>query len=579
MKYLSLILAVLLLSPGYTTVTFASCGANEGNNNTLDLYLQKPGGCAITGYTITVKRGTTGTFTDYDGNPTFSGSPPTFHYSVQVNSLTINCGFPRVVQSVLAWTNAARTLPAGGIQLWGGMDTVNSQTGNLTNSCDTPFTGAPAPTNCIVKISTKNNDNSSHWFTLYKDGAVAIVSGVPTPCIQIAAGATGTVTFTDPACGGGWSLVYNELFDGNPSGATNNTPIVTSTNVTVTTNTGVAPSDPSAGTFSPPGNTTFGGTNATGSITFNSNNTNTLKEGTFQIAETAIYDALNRGFNTLDKDLKQGQANDLTYFQGLTNAIGHISVTAGTNDSSAAVRNFHIDNTNLLTQIRDQGTNQTPSNMLASITGSMTNAASATNAGNALFGGQASGIDGIISGLGSPPSIGTGGGGSALTMAFLDTEINVDPEHFAPGLMGYLKNFISLVALIGFGIYAANLLFKTAQTYASASSGGVPDLEATAAGFGGNIAGLIVAGLVAVAFVTVWLLVWGWVINAIVGQITSVATVGGLENPNATATYLITSVFPVSLLLTLAWTRITLPLGAAKVIGIAASASRFLIGK
>jgi len=578
---------LLLLTLGGSHNSFAACAAGEGNNNTLDLWFQKPPGCTYAYFIITITRGLEGTNkVDFAGSPTFSGSPATWHYQLQVNNVGASCTFPRQVVSVYAGTgagNATNLIP--------GSDTIfpMGTVGNYTNSCYDGFSPPAPPTNCIVKISVKNNDNVAHDYTIFKNGLVLIASGIPIPAITVAPGGTGVVTLDDPDCSGGYDLRYWEL-DQYGGGQYTNTTIV-STNTTQTTNTGVPPSNPAPGTNSPPSVNPPSGTNAP-QITYNSNSTNLATDGTLKVGLSAIYDALNKGFSGLDHDLRHTESNNwvrsgalsnwlFSNTRSITGALANLSFTnvgGGTNDASAAVRDFHIDNTNLLGTLRDQVTNRVGSPMSV-FTGSMTNASDATNAAMTYFGGVASGLDGLVDGIGTPPVVADGGGPAGLRMDFLDTEIDLDPEHFAPGVMQYLKNFITLIALVFFGHYAATLIFKLSQTYATAQTGGVPNIQFSAAGFGGNVLGVTVFAAVVVAFIVVWLVVWYWILGAVTDQLVAMSAIGSIENPAASATYLLTSVFPVPLLLTLAWTRVWLPLGLAKVIGIAATASRFLVGK
>jgi len=510
-------LSFLLFLLGYTTVTSrASCAVGEGNNNTLDLYLTKPSGCAVVGYTITVKRGTTGTFTDYDGLPTYSGSPPTWHYQLQVNATAANCGFPRVVQSVLAWTNSSRTLPAGGIQLWTGQSIVDPILGNLTNTCDAGFAPAPPPTNCIVTMSVKNQDFIIHYYSIFKttDAGTFLLSGVPSPAITVYPGGIGTVTLDDPDCSDGYSLRFSEVdFYGN--GQLTNT--VVTTNTTVTTNTGVPPTPPTPTNQNPPKPPTgsYDGTNSTGSINFNNSSTNLAKDGTLQAGLTAIYDRLGQGFGVLDADLKMINGNLTNLHPAVSNWISvsnNIVVTntgtAGTNDMQV-VRDFHRDNTNLLGQLANLMTNK------YGVPGGVgTNYDSAHSAAVAATTGLTDSIDAMV-GASSPPDLGSPGGGVGIDIPLGSYSMHQD---IMVGEWGNVWDTFYQVAkwllTMWYLCRIARDSYDLVFVVASAQQMSLPNLQETFAGNGGNwgaaigpvlLAGILIAFGIALGWLGVYL--------------------------------------------------------------------------
>jgi hypothetical protein len=173
------------------------------------------------------------------------------------------------------------------------------------------------------------------------------------------------------------------------------------------------------------------------------------------------------------------------------------------------------------------------------------------------------------------------GSASALSFAFCGRTLNLDPEVRFPGLMGLVKAAWTFIALMLFCRWAAAWLVTVLKVFSGAQTGGVPDLNEELAGFGGNIAGLIVAKVVAGVFIGLWVVVFDVVVGMVMdklGMLPSSAGALGLGG-NQGALYLLNASFPVSLVISLGMARITLPLTAAKLGWAAAAASRYLFGR
>jgi len=223
--------------------------------------------------------------------------------------------------------------------------------------------------------------------------------------------------------------------------------------------------------------------------------------------------------------------------------------------------------------------NQTNVNALG-VSDVSTNQSTASGAGDGAFAGVTAGIGDITGAIGEPPSVLSGAGSSAaMSIPFVGgVSLNLDPEYIAPGAMGMVKTLISLVAWIAFALSVAELFYKTMGIYATAQTGGVPDLNFV----GINAAGAAAAPIIAAAFIAVWVIcfvgVAALIVVALSGFASAMADAAGIAPPAVTM-YLVSATIPVTLLLSLAFARIGLQFSAAAAVGLAGSASRFLIGK
>lgn len=308
-----------------------------------------------------------------------------------------------------------------------------------------------------------------------------------------------------------------------------------------------------------------GGTNTGGAIGWASQ-TNAFITFNGTSATAARDDTLKAGFNVL--------AQQLNAIDGKLATIGAIGIENGGaggegGSSDAAIEAFHRDNTNLLTEISGKlsSTNYTGES-------SGTNSTAALDSADDIMGGIDSQGQGVLDGLGSAPGILGGGSSAGLSFDFMGQTLNLDPEVRFPGAATFFKSGIMLLVSLWLGRYLADLYLKTAAIYASSQTGGVP-----AIGPWGSL-GVPIAVAVAIAVVTLWVAVFTVLFSEGLDYLSGVsATVSSFSTSNQTALYLINLFFPVSFLLSAAWTRMIAPVAVTKVIIMTASAQRFLLGK
>jgi hypothetical protein len=273
-------------------------------------------------------------------------------------------------------------------------------------------------------------------------------------------------------------------------------------------------------------------------------------------------------------------------FAAVMGNLTNLNFTGGTNGFSDAgitnaVAGEHADVTNLLGQLLHATTNEvanTNEGAIASLLpGPATNGAAALDAGNAAAADAIAGAQGAIDGIGSAPTMGDGAMPD-LDVTIGDFTLNVSPENIAPGIGPALKAMITVVALLGFAFSAGKLFWEATRTYAQAQTGGVPNLDGEVAGFGGNILGVAAAVAVPVVFIGIWIAVFTGLVGLMTGRLSEL-TGSTFGLPNALAMNMLRAVFPVDLILSLAWTRVVLQFTAGKLVLISASASRYLFGR
>jgi len=216
------------------------------------------------------------------------------------------------------------------------------------------------------------------------------------------------------------------------------------------------------------------------------------------------------------------------------------------------------------------------------VTSGMTNFSTATNSGVTQLGGTPAAIDTTTSSFGSGPSIGSGSS-TGLSFSFCGYTLNLDPENWCPGISAYIKAAWTVVLLAWFAYSAGTLLMDCAKTFASAQTGGVPDMAAEIAGFGGNLVGLAVAAIVPIVVIAIWKLVFDWylgsAISTYLGQVGAGINGGFGYNGNQIALYLLNQTFPISLFFGVVITRLAMQFTAAKLIIVASACSRFVMGR
>jgi len=291
-------------------------------------------------------------------------------------------------------------------------------------------------------------------------------------------------------------------------------------------------------------------------LNFSGGDTTTARESTLRSGLSAIVAELKQLNTGMDQNTAATIQNG-----GGGGGGGETDMTGVIN----AVENFHGDNTNLLTGI------------LGALSGTNTLAGGGTNSGGEHLGlvdSLDNGNEDILTSLGTAPSILTGGDSSALTIAFFGTSLNLDPAVRFPGIGEFFKAGIMAVVSIMLGRYLSTLYFETAKVYATSQTGGLP-----AFGPWGSL-GAIIAAAVPIIIVTAWVALFTAMFSYGISELNNVnSTVAAWTLANGTALYLINYFFPVSFILSAAWTRIIAPFAATKLIIVTSSMQRFLLGK
>lgn len=183
--------------------------------------------------------------------------------------------------------------------------------------------------------------------------------------------------------------------------------------------------------------------------------------------------------------------------------------------------------------------------------------------------------------LGTDPGTAPGGGGAPalFTISFMGENLNLDPAVRFPGIGTWSVGLWTLVLVLAFCYDASKAFFAATQTYAAAQTGGVPDLNGSVLGFGGNVAGLAVAVGIPFALIAIWVVVFQGIFGHILSTMGLANGIADISPVSAGAWYLLNLLFPVSLAVSLLWTRITLYFTMGKLVFVGASASRFLFGK
>jgi len=435
------------------------------------------------------------------------------------------------------------------------------------NACDHTVGESDSSTNmCNITICIRNNDATFHTYTFWKNN-VQYLSAGGSVALALAPGERGCATY-EIACtnASGWSLGLSqaERDYGYTGDNATDTSIVTNTTVLTypgTTNN-VTPVDPSVYT---PAQTNI--------LWTAQSTTNSIISQ--QVGDSAIKDAIDRASLATVKGLSELQGA----VEGMGTNGGGMDQTTLTN----MLNRFRLDNTNLLTGILQTMTNGA-TNGIYTAADYQTNWTAAGSQGGAVAADAITSGQDLIDGLGTRSGVFEGAGSAAdLSIAFVGgTTLNLDPENVAPGAMGMVKTLITLVVSLLFIATMAKLFYDAAKTFSAAQTGGVANMQMTFAGFGGNVAGVATAPLVAVAFILLWTAVLVLVANTIVGGCWDMASAMGaassLSLPPVTQ-YLMNATIPVNLILCLTFTTCLVYLTAGKAVIFAAAASRFLIGK
>lgn len=286
----------------------------------------------------------------------------------------------------------------------------------------------------------------------------------------------------------------------------------------------------------------------------------------------AVYDALIK-FAAVNHEDLQTVLNRNTYLSNYN------SVTVSNSTDMSGV-------TNLLTQIRNNATNNADGN---SVSNQLSAGASGGGATNWAFAegqvngvldssGVNTGLDTLIGRLGVPTL--PGGDGSGWTMLFCGQTIDLNPVTRFPTVAAASILGFTVVLWVAFVRKMGELFTETVKTITAVQTGGVPNLEAQAATFGGNVLGIAVALAVPLIFVTAWAILVAWLLNLFLSHFTeAIGFTSWASSLGGKGWYLLVSFFPVQLAVTLCLTGVVLHFTIGKVVLIAAGASRFLWGK
>lgn len=222
------------------------------------------------------------------------------------------------------------------------------------------------------------------------------------------------------------------------------------------------------------------------------------------------------------------------------------------------------------------------------LSGTATNWGGASNAAISALAGAFSDAQSLEDAVGDAPTMGSGDS-SPFSFSFCGKTLCLDPKNLSwggealvPGfaaLPDIIKTFITFLVTLAFCFWGGRQYADAVKLYSSAQTGGVPDLEAELAGFGGNVAGVVVGLLIPIVFVAGWVVLFRFIFGKLLTTLTGLHSMDPFGSFPGGALYLIDMFIPVSLILSLAWAQLGLYFGLNKLVLIAASASRFLFGK
>lgn len=421
-----------------------------------------------------------------------------------------------------------------------------------------------APTNCWnIKCCMVNNDVVDNCYQLFLGSSPvgAPLAASLKPYVFLSPGQQGcvyaecqstnvgfTVKVVDCSQAGSFTSGGVEYaYHGDGTGQDlMNPPLVTANQTTVGSSSGAGYTNPSTNSFGVAGNPSIypgGLTGTNGPIKFTGTNS----------TET--------GFNALYDATTKGDRSIVDAITGVSNAIAGLDFSGAGSSVTSAVPNA------------DWSTNvQAFPNYTGLTNGSTTGATDGM--GDAI-----TATEGAITSIGTPGELGSGSA-AELSFEFYGTTFNLDPETIFPGLGEWLRAFWTVVLGLAFMRDVSKTYADNIKVFATAQTGGVPDMNATLAGFGGNAAGVACAIVVPVVFIALWAGVFTYFWSAVTAYLglydNGMTAIGGTSG---TVIYLLTYCFPVNLAVGLLSTAIAVRLGAAKLVMISAAASRWLVGK
>lgn len=509
------------------------------------LQLRNDGSCTATNgrwnYVVVAQSGIVGKFSDVGG--AFTTVAPGGLNNIQTWSMT---GAQSV--TVALWVTDGTDITPRYQGQYTTVGTNNTVFSYMPRTCSTN-------TQAKTFAATLNNTASMTQRATWKKDGVVVFS------IYLSPGQSYTYTYTwnsppDPSLSWGMTALATTIlnndgnFDIKTVGQTNDYTFNLGTGGTNQGNTGSNTFDSQTNTFWP----VYGDMpnwNATsltnpGAINWNNPDSTAARDAT-----------LKAGFNKIASQLDSVINGEAMIKEAIENAPN----SAGETGVVAAVESFHRDMTNRW------DTNLT-------VSASSTNASSAQTKAAEFIAETETAATGIETAIGSAPEILTGGSPAGLTIEFAGQTLNLDPAVRFPGSGELVKGLIMLVVSLSLGKYLSELYFKTVATYATSETGGVPALGPW--GAVGAVLAVIVAGAIIVLWIVVFTKIFGYITEHVSALVSST---GGVTLGNAGALYLLNYFFPLSFMLSAAWTRIIAPFGMAKVIMVTSSAQRFLMGK
>ena len=209
--------------------------------------------------------------------------------------------------------------------------------------------------------------------------------------------------------------------------------------------------------------------------------------------------------------------------------------------------------------------------------GDMTNASAAE--GSAQSWEDYTGLNNFVAML-SPTLPAESAGAGALSMAFCGQTLNFDPVVRFPSAVSMCFEGFKIAALLGFFLAVGGLYWKFLTVKATTQVGGLPVMDVEIAGFGGNVVGFVVGRMVSIAFIVLFSAASAYIFANIGASIADAMNVTAFTSQiPSTAWYLLESFFPVRLIFSLACTLIVLQFTLGKLVNLAVSASRFLVGR
>lgn len=252
---------------------------------------------------------------------------------------------------------------------------------------------------------------------------------------------------------------------------------------------------------------------------------------------------------------------------------------------------FHRDVTNALpTNSFDYAT----SKLSSEIPATATNSSAATSYITSLFAAPLSYLQDAIDGLTIQPDIGSDPGHtSAWEINFCGRLVDFDPVDNFPSVFTWSIGVWDFILVAAYLWSVGQLYLKTIQIYATAQTGGVPNMDVfgglqalTFGGmFGGNFIGVGVAVIVVGLIVAAWVVVVTVVVvplGEFIGIYQAISSlfssVRGTSSGQA-GLHLLFSFFPVALAIRLVTARIVLQFTMSKALLVAVGVTRMLFGK